>query len=76
MVRACWRTSSSVGAISAACAAGFDHRGRGKQGDDRLAGSDVALEETEHPLRAGEIMLDFGQGLRLAAGQFEGQGAR
>ena len=69
IVRACWRTSSSVGAMMAAWRAGFDDDRGGKQRHHRLAGADIALEKAEHALRPREIGLDLGERRALAAGQ-------
>ena len=47
--------------------AGLDHPGGSEQRDDRLAGADVALEQAQHALRRGEIGIDVGERLDLAA---------
>ena len=74
MVARCWRASSSVGAISAACAPASTARGHGEQRDHGLAAADIALQQTQHALRAREIGVDLGQRAGLRAGQLEGQG--
>src|SRR5260221_5459709 len=52
---------------------GFDHGGGGGQGNDSLAGPDIALQEAQHPLRAGEVRGDvvdrFLLGMRERVGQ-------
>ena len=51
----------------------LDDVGHRQQRDDRLARADVALQQPDHPLRRGEIGADFGDRLRLRAGQRERQ---
>ena len=51
--------SSSVGAISAACAPALDHGRRRQQRDHRLARADVALQQPEHALGPGEVGDDL-----------------
>ena len=52
----------------------FDDLRHGEQGDDRLAGADVALQQPDHPFRAGEVGANFAQRARLRAGELVGQG--
>ena len=73
MVAKCWRARISVGAISAACAAGLDRARHGEQRHHRLAGADIALQQAQHALGLGEIGVDLGQRLFLRAGQRIGQ---
>ena len=47
---------------------GLDHICRRQQGDDGLAGADIALQQPQHALGAGEIGADFGYRLLLAGG--------
>ena len=51
----------------------LDRACHGEQRDHGLAAADIALEETQHALRAREIGVDLGQGAGLRAGQREGQ---
>jgi len=52
--------------------AAFDRREHREKGHDRLAGADVALQETQHALRRGEIGIDFGHRRALRIGQLIG----
>ena len=69
MVRACWRTRSSVGAMIAACAPLSIDGGGGEERDHGLARADVALEQAEHALGFRKVGVDLGQRLHLAAGR-------
>ena len=51
----CCSASSSVGAISAACAPLLDGAQRGQRRDDGLAAADVALHQPHHRLRLREV---------------------
>ena len=51
----------------------LDDVGHRQQRDDRLARTDVALQQADHPLRRAEIGADFLNRLRLRAGQGEGE---
>ena len=51
----------------------LDRACHGEQRDHGLAAADIALEETQHALRAREVGVDLGQGTGLRAGQREGQ---
>ena len=53
--------------------AGFDRDRHGEQGDDRLAGADVALQQPQHAPRRRHIGLDLAHGLALRARQREGE---
>ena len=53
---------------------GLDGLRHGEQGDDRLARADIALQQPQHALVAGEIGGNFRHRFLLVAGQFEGQG--
>ena len=50
-------------------AAGFDHRRGRDQRHHRLAGADVALQQAQHALRAGEVGNDVVDRLLLRMGQ-------
>jgi len=49
--------------------AGLDGAQHGEEGQNGLAGADVALQEAEHLLRGGEVGVDFAQRLKLAGGE-------
>ena len=53
--------------------AGFDRDRHGEQGDDRLAGADVALQQPQHAPRRRHVGLDLAHGLALRARQREGE---
>ena len=53
--------------------AGVDGPQHRAQGHDRLAGSDLALEQPVHRVRLGQVVLDLGADLALARGELEGQ---
>ena len=72
-VSACWFASSSVGTISAACAADLHRDQHGEQRDHGLAAADIALEQPEHPAFLREVLGDFGGNGALAFGQVEGE---
>ncbi len=48
--------------------------GHGHEGDDGLAGADVALDQPRHPLGGGEVVADILDGEALALGEGVGQG--
>ncbi len=52
---------------------GFDHGGRRDQRHHGLAGADVALQQPQHALRAGEVGDDVVDGLLLRMGERIGQ---
>ena len=52
---------------------GLDHMGHRQQGDDGLAGADVALQQPQHALVAFEIGGNLRDGFGLVAGEGEGQ---
>ena len=54
--------------------AGLDHMGGGKQRDHGLAGPNVAVKQTQHPLRLGKIGDDVVDGALLRRRQRIGQG--
>ena len=54
--------------------AGLDRGRHGEQRDDRLAAADIALQQTQHAMRAREIGVDLGERAGLRAGQLEGEG--
>ena len=54
-------------------AARVDGAQHGAQGDQGLAGADLALEQAIHRVRPGEVVLDLGADLALSAGQLERQ---
>ena len=56
-------------------AAGLDGGEHGEEGDQRLAGADVALEEAVHAVRRGHVGGDLGDGAGLGAGRAR-RGAR
>ena len=66
IVLRCWRASSSVGAMSAACAPGLDRGRHGEQRHDCLAAADIALQQAKHAVGAGEIGVDLGEARGLA----------
>ena len=47
--------------------AGFDRTRHGEQRHHRLAAADIALEQAQHAVRAGEIAVDLGQRVGLRA---------
>ena len=47
----------------------FQGHQRGTRGDDRLAGTHVALEQSAHRLRAAQIAADFAQNPGLGGGE-------
>ncbi len=53
---------------------GLDDRRHGKQSDQRLAGSDIALQKPQHAGWRAKICGDFGHRGRLGCGEREGQG--
>ncbi len=54
-------------------APGLDCHEHREEGDDRLAASDIALNEAQHPLRLCQIRDDVGDRALLRAGEREGQ---
>ena len=54
--------------------AGFNRACHGQQRDNGFATADVALEQAEHAVGAGKIVIDRCEGIRLSARQSEGQG--
>jgi hypothetical protein len=74
MVSACWRARISVGRHQRGLTAGGDGVGHGEEGDDGLAGADVALEEAAHALAGREVGADVGERPGLGAGEGEGEG--
>ena len=73
MVLRCWRASSSVGAISAACAPASTALAMASSATTVLPAADIALQQAQHAVRAREIGVDLGQGADLRAGELEGQ---
>ena len=73
MVAKCWRARISVGAIRAAWRPASIDLGHREQGDDGLAGADIALQQPQHALFAFEIGGNFGDGPGLVAGEGERQ---
>ena len=55
--------------------AGLDRPRHGEQGHDGLAGSDVALQQPQHPVGLCHVGVDLGQRVFLGSGQPVGQGA-
>ncbi len=55
-------------------AAAFDRRQHGDERHDRLAGTDVALQQPQHPVLAGHVVQDVGDRQPLTVRQREGQG--
>ena len=53
--------------------AGFDRRRHGEQRHHRLAAADIALQQTQHAVRAGEIGIDLAQAPTLRLRKLEGQ---
>ena len=53
--------------------AGLDDGGRGQQRHHRLAGSDIALQQPQHPHRLAQILGDGGDRLALRRRQRVGQ---
>ena len=53
--------------------AGLDRACHGEQRDHGLAAADIALQQTQHAVRTGEVGVDLGQRACLRAGQLEGQ---
>ena len=54
--------------------AGLDRGRHGEQRDHGLAAADIALQQAEHAVRAGEIGVDLAERAGLRAGEREGQG--
>ena len=52
--------------------AGFDRAQHRQQRDHRLAGTDIALQQTQHALRRGHVGLNLADRFELASGQREG----
>ena len=54
-------------------AAGVDHPQHRPERHEGLAGADLALEQTVHRVRLGQVVLDLGPDVALALGQLERQ---
>ena len=52
---------------------GLDRGGEREQRDDRLATADIALQQPEHAMRAGEVGVDLGERADLCARELEGK---
>ena len=53
--------------------AGLDRRRHGEQRHHRLAAADIALQQPQHAVRAGEIRIDLGKRALLRACELEGK---
>ena len=51
----------------------LDRRRHGEQRDDGLAAADIALEQTEHSVRARKVGVDLGQGALLRTRERKGE---
>ena len=54
--------------------ASLDRGRHGEQRDDGLAAADIALQQPQHAVRAGQVGVDLGKRARLRAGELEGKG--